>query len=248
MKPAASPATPASSPPSSAPSPSPSTSAGRADCSPRRNGWPKASNTPPAPPPAANAPTPGASSTTDDPGPKAAAPTWRTRPALRAAPPLDPRHRLQPRDHARRQRPVQPADVMGVADPCIVVSAGGRQHRRWDDSGMTLRLGRHSFSDERRLMMAIVNRTPDSFYDKGATWSEDKALERVAQVVERGCRDRRHRRHQGGAGRGDRRRRGDAAHGSLRRAGARCPPSGGGQRRHLAGAGRRERSARRGRT
>ena len=52
---------------------------------------------------------------------------------------------------------------------------------------MTLRLGRHSFSDERRLMMAIVNRTPDSFYDKGATWSEDKALDRVAQVVEEGA-------------------------------------------------------------
>jgi dihydropteroate synthase len=34
---------------------------------------------------------------------------------------------------------------------------------------MTLRLGRHSFADDRRLMMAIVNRTPDSFYDKGAT-------------------------------------------------------------------------------
>ena len=52
---------------------------------------------------------------------------------------------------------------------------------------MTLRLGRHSFDDDRRLMMAIVNRTPDSFYDKGATWSEDKALDRVAQVVEEGA-------------------------------------------------------------
>ncbi len=52
---------------------------------------------------------------------------------------------------------------------------------------MTLRLGRHSFADDRRLMMAIVNRTPDSFYDKGATWSEDKALDRVAQVVDEGA-------------------------------------------------------------
>jgi len=52
---------------------------------------------------------------------------------------------------------------------------------------MTLRLGRQSFADDRRLMMAIVNRTPDSFYDKGATWSEDKALERVAQVVDEGA-------------------------------------------------------------
>ena len=52
---------------------------------------------------------------------------------------------------------------------------------------MTLRLGRHSFADEQRLMMAIVNRTPDSFYDKGATWAEDKALDRVAEVVEQGA-------------------------------------------------------------
>ena len=52
---------------------------------------------------------------------------------------------------------------------------------------MTLRLGRHSFADDRRLMMAIVNRTPDSFYDKGATWAEDKAFERVAQVVAEGA-------------------------------------------------------------
>ena len=54
------------------PSPWPSTSAARAGCSPNPNGWPKVSNTPPAPPPAANAPTPGASSTTDNPGPEAA--------------------------------------------------------------------------------------------------------------------------------------------------------------------------------
>jgi dihydropteroate synthase len=52
---------------------------------------------------------------------------------------------------------------------------------------MTLRLGRHSFADEQRLMMAIVNRTPDSFYDKGATWAEDKAFERVAEVVDQGA-------------------------------------------------------------
>jgi dihydropteroate synthase len=52
---------------------------------------------------------------------------------------------------------------------------------------MTLRLGRHSFADDRRLMMAIVNRTPDSFYDRGATWAEDKAFDRVAQVVDEGA-------------------------------------------------------------
>jgi dihydropteroate synthase len=52
---------------------------------------------------------------------------------------------------------------------------------------MTLKLGRHHFPDDATLMMAIVNRTPDSFYDKGATWAEDKAFDRVAQVVEQGA-------------------------------------------------------------
>ncbi|RHW23593.1 dihydropteroate synthase [Nocardioides immobilis] len=36
-------------------------------------------------------------------------------------------------------------------------------------------------------MMAIVNRTPDSFYDQGATWAEDAAFARVAAVVEQGA-------------------------------------------------------------
>jgi dihydropteroate synthase len=52
---------------------------------------------------------------------------------------------------------------------------------------MTLKLGRHEFADDATLMMAIVNRTPDSFYDKGATWVEDKAFDRVAQVVDEGA-------------------------------------------------------------
>ncbi|MCY7395662.1 MAG: dihydropteroate synthase [Nocardioides sp.] len=52
---------------------------------------------------------------------------------------------------------------------------------------MTLQLGRQSFEDDTTLMMAIVNRTPDSFYDQGATWAEDKAFDRVAQVVEQGA-------------------------------------------------------------
>ena len=52
---------------------------------------------------------------------------------------------------------------------------------------MTLKLGRHEFADDARLMMAIVNRTPDSFYDQGATWSEDKAFERVSLVVAQGA-------------------------------------------------------------
>lgn len=50
-----------------------------------------------------------------------------------------------------------------------------------------LRLGRHRFPADQTLMMAIVNRTPDSFYDQGATWAEDKAFDRVAAVVAEGA-------------------------------------------------------------
>ena len=52
---------------------------------------------------------------------------------------------------------------------------------------MTLRLGRHAFADDTPLMMAIVNRTPDSFFDKGATWAEEAAYQRVAEVAAQGA-------------------------------------------------------------
>ncbi len=52
---------------------------------------------------------------------------------------------------------------------------------------MTLQLRGHAYADDATLVMAIVNRTPDSFYDKGATWAEDKAFERVALVVGQGA-------------------------------------------------------------
>src|SRR5882757_108702 len=50
-----------------------------------------------------------------------------------------------------------------------------------------LKLGKHTFADNAQLIMAIVNRTPDSFYDKGATYEFDMALERVRQVVDTGA-------------------------------------------------------------
>ena len=52
---------------------------------------------------------------------------------------------------------------------------------------MTLRLGRRTFADTDLLVMAIVNRTPDSFYDKGATFGDDAAMARVDAVVEQGA-------------------------------------------------------------
>jgi dihydropteroate synthase len=50
-----------------------------------------------------------------------------------------------------------------------------------------LRLGARSFEPEQLLVMAIVNRTPDSFYRPGITWDEGAAMERVHQVVAEGA-------------------------------------------------------------
>ncbi|MFD3702747.1 dihydropteroate synthase [Nocardia sp. NPDC058658] len=40
---------------------------------------------------------------------------------------------------------------------------------------------------DRALVMAIVNRTPDSFYDRGATFSDAAAMERVSRAVDEGA-------------------------------------------------------------
>jgi hypothetical protein len=48
-----------------------------------------------------------------------------------------------------------------------------------------LRLGGREFPPERALVMAIVNRTPDSFYRPGVTWDEDAAFDRVHAIVPR---------------------------------------------------------------
>jgi dihydropteroate synthase len=52
---------------------------------------------------------------------------------------------------------------------------------------MDLRLGRHTFGPDETLMMAIVNRTRDSYFDKGATYDDGPAQQRVHQVVEEGA-------------------------------------------------------------
>ena len=56
-----------------------------------------------------------------------------------------------------------------------------------DGQNTALRLGRRSFASTDRLVMAIVNRTPDSFYDRGATYAADAAMERVHRAVAEGA-------------------------------------------------------------
>jgi len=52
----------------------------------------------------------------------------------------------------------------------------------------TLRLGRRTFDIEHRpLVMGILNRTPDSFYDKGATYALDDLVRRAALLVDQGA-------------------------------------------------------------
>ena len=50
-----------------------------------------------------------------------------------------------------------------------------------------LRLGALDVPDGRLVVMAIVNRTPDSFYDRGSTYELDAALARVEKVVAEGA-------------------------------------------------------------
>lgn len=50
-----------------------------------------------------------------------------------------------------------------------------------------LRLGRREFDTHEPVIMAIVNRTPDSFYDQGATFLDEPALDRVEQAVAEGA-------------------------------------------------------------
>ncbi|MGO8955854.1 MAG: dihydropteroate synthase [Streptosporangiaceae bacterium] len=51
----------------------------------------------------------------------------------------------------------------------------------------TLRLGRHWFPPGQPLIMAIVNRTPDSFYRPGLTWDETAAMDRVRRAIAEGA-------------------------------------------------------------
>lgn len=52
---------------------------------------------------------------------------------------------------------------------------------------MLLRLGPQVFAADQTVVMAIVNRTPDSFFDKGATYAFDAALTAADRAVAEGA-------------------------------------------------------------
>ena len=50
-----------------------------------------------------------------------------------------------------------------------------------------LRWGRRGFGPDETAVMAIINRTPDSFYDRGAAFADDAALASVDRAVAEGA-------------------------------------------------------------
>ena len=56
-----------------------------------------------------------------------------------------------------------------------------------DKADRTLRLGTRTFVPGQTALLAIVNRTPDSFYDAGAYVEDTAALDRVARAVDEGA-------------------------------------------------------------
>jgi dihydropteroate synthase len=52
---------------------------------------------------------------------------------------------------------------------------------------VTIRFGTRTPAQDRALVMAIVNRTPDSFYDRGAAFADDAAMARVDTAIAEGA-------------------------------------------------------------
>jgi dihydropteroate synthase len=50
-----------------------------------------------------------------------------------------------------------------------------------------LRLGAQRFDASARVVMAVINRTPDSFFDRGRTFTLDSAMQAVDQAVREGA-------------------------------------------------------------
>lgn len=73
------------------------------------------------------------------------------------------------------RRPACPARRAGAAYPAAVITA------------RTLRLGRREWAPGSFAVMAVINRTPDSFFDRGATRQFGAALEAAGRAVAAGA-------------------------------------------------------------
>src|SRR5690606_4979259 len=97
---------------------------------------------------------------------------------------------VPPRATARGTPPIVPCGTRG-AGAVVRTAPGTRGRVGWDGAtrraggvgtqaglpagtgAWMLRLGRREFGPRESVIMAIVNRTPDSFYDRGATFDEE---------------------------------------------------------------------------
>jgi dihydropteroate synthase len=70
--------------------------------------------------------------------------------------------------------------------PVDLTAAGTGPSRDGRSPGI-LRLGHRAFEPDQLLVMAIVNRTPDSFYRPGVTWDPAAAMARVHAVAAEGA-------------------------------------------------------------
>ncbi len=63
----------------------------------------------------------------------------------------------------------------------------GVGHPTRTENGVRLRWGRRTFAETDLLVMAILNRTPDSFYDQGSTFGDEAAFRAVERAVADGA-------------------------------------------------------------
>lgn len=100
-------------------------------------------------------------------------------------------HRRGEQDLEHEHHPaIVPREVRCEAElrhPITTKSTGGRSMRAGQRASGTLRLGSRTFGPKDLVIMAIINRTQDSFFDGGANWETDTALASVDRAIAEGA-------------------------------------------------------------
>jgi dihydropteroate synthase len=79
-------------------------------------------------------------------------------------------------------------ELSGVSRDNSLGSTRINATREWRAPGMQRRIGARTFDFTREVaVMAIVNRTPDSFFDKGSTYEFDRAVNAAIAAVDDGA-------------------------------------------------------------
>src|SRR5690606_27050221 len=94
----------------------------------------------------------------------------------------DPRQHRQPPSCDRRTGDRWPRGRAVTAEPALQTLA---TRAAAPSAATTRRIGTREFDFERQVaVMAVVNRTPDSFFDHGATFALDRAVAQALRAVE----------------------------------------------------------------